>query len=175
MILIAIGANLPTQHGRSALETCEIAVATLSALPQIRLIARSHWYETDAHPPSDQPRYVNGVVAIESTSSPVHLLENLQMIELLHGRERSVPNAARTLDLDIVDMNGLIRNGPDPILPHPRAHERAFVLRPLLDVAPHWRHPISGLTVQALLDAVLGQLVRPLACSHLRNGTPAPI
>ena len=81
----------------------------------------------------------------------------LQGIELSQGRERSVPNAARTLDLDIVAMGkggGLRRDRPDPILPHPRAQDRRFVLLPLQDVAPRWVHPSLGLDVDGLLAAL---------------------
>ena len=72
-------------------------------------------------------------------------------IEATCGRERSVPNAARTLDLDIIAIGGMVRTAPDPILPHPRAHLRAFVLLPLMDVAPTWVHPLFGKTAEELL------------------------
>ena len=80
------------------------------------------------------------------------LLAALHAIEDLAGRERPFPNAPRVLDLDLIDLDGLQRLAPDPVLPHPRAHLRRFVLHPLRDVAPDWRHPVLGLTVQALLD-----------------------
>ena len=75
---------------------------------------------------------------------PAILLQQLQEIETQFGRERSAPNAARTLDLDIIDVSGVIRATPEPVLPHPRAHQRAFVLRPLLDVASAWRIGTNG-------------------------------
>jgi 2-amino-4-hydroxy-6-hydroxymethyldihydropteridine diphosphokinase len=80
------------------------------------------------------------------------MLAALQSIEARLGRVRSVPNAARTIDLDIIDMGGLVLDEPDLILPHPRAHLRRFVLVPLRDVAPAWRHPGSGRSVSELLD-----------------------
>ncbi len=83
-------------------------------------------------------------------------------IEAACGRQRGVANAARTLDLDIISMGDLIRDAPDPILPHPRAHLRAFVLAPLADVAPDWVHPVSGETAVALLAALPPQAIRPL-------------
>jgi 2-amino-4-hydroxy-6-hydroxymethyldihydropteridine diphosphokinase len=76
---------------------------------------------------------------------------------------RGEPNAARTLDLDIIDLNGIIRAVPDPILPHPRAHYRAFVLRPLLDVAPGWRHPVLRQSVATLLAELPPQAIEPWA------------
>jgi 2-amino-4-hydroxy-6-hydroxymethyldihydropteridine diphosphokinase len=85
---------------------------------------------------------------------PEALLAGLQQIETRFGRRRAEPNAARTLDLDLIDLDGLVRDTPDPVLPHPRTHLRAFVLLPLLDVAPDWVHPAIGRTGRALLDAV---------------------
>ncbi len=76
------------------------------------------------------------------------------LIEKDFGRQRKAANAARTLDLDIIAIGDMIRSEPDPILPHPRAHERAFVLAPLADVAPDWVHPVLGLTASALLAKV---------------------
>ncbi len=93
---------------------------------------------------------------------PAGLLSALQGIEAAAGRERGVPNAARVLDLDIVDMNGLVRNAPDPVLPHPRAHLRAFVLLPLRDVAPGWVHPVLGTPIDTLIAALPAQDIAPL-------------
>ncbi len=92
---------------------------------------------------------------------PASLLRTLQGIERQAGRTRPAPNAPRTLDLDIIDMGGIVRAAPDPILPHPRAHRRAFVLLPLRDVAPRWTHPLLRQSVQALIHALPPQDVRP--------------
>ena len=86
----------------------------------------------------------------------------LMAVETACGRERSVPNAARTLDLDIIAIGDLVRDEPDPILPHPRAHLRAFVLAPLADVAPDWMHPVLGRTAAALLADLPPQDIQPL-------------
>jgi 2-amino-4-hydroxy-6-hydroxymethyldihydropteridine diphosphokinase len=82
---------------------------------------------------------------------PAALLARLQAIEARCGRQRGLPNAARTLDLDIVAIGALVRDSPDPVLPHPRAHQRGFVLRPLADVAPDWVHPALHRNVSDLL------------------------
>ena len=103
---------------------------------------------------------------------PASLLHALQAIEDAHGRMRSVLNAARTLDLDIVAMDGIVRASPDPVLPHPRMHERAFVLMPLLDVAPDWVHPVLGLAAATLLARLPPQGIHPLP--PLRDGGLAP-
>jgi 2-amino-4-hydroxy-6-hydroxymethyldihydropteridine diphosphokinase len=167
MILIALGANLPGPAG-PPLAQCEAALAQLRARG-IAVTARSPWYETTPVPPSDQPRFVNGVVAVETDLSPVDLLAALHAIERDLGRVRSVPNAARTIDLDLLDYHGLVRDGPrPPILPHPRMRERDFVLRPLADIAPAWRHPVSDRAVGELLawlphDPTLRRLEPPAA------------
>lgn len=163
MILIAIGANLPGPDGASARETCERAVVALARLPGLRMAGRSRWYATAPQPPSGQPDYINGVIGLEGVSpDPAIVLGWLQAIEAAAGRVRGVANAARTLDLDIIDIDGLCRDAPDPILPHPRAHLREFVLRPLLDVMPAWRHPRTGTAGAALLAALPEQGVRAL-------------
>jgi 2-amino-4-hydroxy-6-hydroxymethyldihydropteridine diphosphokinase len=113
-------------------------------------------------PPAPQPDYVNGVALLIGEIAPDALLARLQEIERRAGRVRGAPNAPRTLDLDIIAMGGLVRDAPDPVLPHPRAHERAFVLQPLRDVAPHWKHPGLGRSIEELLAALPPQDIRRL-------------
>jgi 2-amino-4-hydroxy-6-hydroxymethyldihydropteridine diphosphokinase len=161
MILIAIGANLPRQDGSTPIETCRAAVPLLRALPGLVFVALSAWYRAASIPKGDLPDYCNGMIRLEGDIDPAGLLETLLDIERQFGRERSLPFASRTLDLDIIDLNGAIRATPDPILPHPRAHLRAFVLRPILDVAPAWRHPICRSSVTTLLAELPPQNIRP--------------
>ncbi len=155
--IIAIGANLPGMDGVPPRQTCEAALARIGALPWVRGMCRSRWYSSAAVPDATQPRYVNGVVRVTGEVSPEALLAALQAIERWAGRVRGVADAARTLDLDIIDMAGLVRAAPDPVLPHPRAHARGFVLRPLRDVAPDWVHPVLGVGVGALIAGVRGE------------------
>jgi 2-amino-4-hydroxy-6-hydroxymethyldihydropteridine diphosphokinase len=161
MILIALGANLPGPDGATPLATCRAAAETLRGLPGLRLQAISRWYLTAPvlrpGAPEGQPPYVNGVARLEGWMDPAVLLARLQMIEARAGRRRDAVDAARTLDLDIIAMDGLMRDAPDPVLPHPRAHERAFVLRPLLDVAPDWVHPRLHRSAADLLAALPAQ------------------
>jgi 2-amino-4-hydroxy-6-hydroxymethyldihydropteridine diphosphokinase len=161
MILIAIGANLPGPGGLTALQTCECAVEALKKIPGLTFKSLSSWYRTAAIPASEQPDYCNGVVRLEGEVAPADLLAALQDIENTYGRTRSVKNAARTLDIDIIDLNGAIRAIPNPILPHPRAHLRAFVLRPILDVAPSWIHPAFRRSVTSLLVDLPAQPIQP--------------
>lgn len=151
MILVAIGANLPGFDGGPPVEACRRAVYAMGRIAGLRLARLSRWYATAPVPPSAQPDYVNGVARLEGAIFPEALLARLQAIEAEEGRRRSDPNAARTLDLDIIAMGDLVRPGPDPILPHPRAHLRAFVLVPLAEVAPGWVHPVLRRPVEALI------------------------
>jgi 2-amino-4-hydroxy-6-hydroxymethyldihydropteridine diphosphokinase len=166
MALIGLGANIPGADGSSPLDTCKQAIARLDLLPGLRVAAVSRWFLTAPLPPSGQPDYVNAVAALRfdpgQAIDPADLLARLMRIEAAFGRQRGEPNAPRTLDLDIVAIGALVRHAPDPILPHPRAHQRAFVLAPLVDVAPSWVHPLLGRTAAALLAALPPQEIRTL-------------
>ena len=162
VILVAIGANLPGPDGAPPIATCRASAAALDALPGLRLRGLSRWYRTTPMPPSGQPDYVNAVAHLSGVMAPDALLAALQALEARAGRVRGAANAARTLDLDIIAMAALVREAPDPILPHPRAHERRFVLMPLADVAPGWMHPIFGRPVEALIAALPDQGVLPV-------------
>lgn len=161
MILIAIGANLPGEDGALPLATCEAAVEEVCSIRGMTLRARSPWYRSKAVPASDQPDYCNGVIRLSGQIEPRALLRALQAIETKFGRLRSVPNAARTLDLDIIDIEGCLCSEPDLVLPHPRAHERAFVLHPLQDVAPGWQHPLLRRNVAVLVADLPPQTIEP--------------
>ncbi len=157
-VLVAIGANLPTA-GRMPLETCRWAVEQLARLPGLRLRRVSRWFETRPVPESEQPSFINGVALLSGEADPGLLLQALHGIEAAAGRVRSTPNAARTLDLDLLAMDGLVLARPDITLPHPRMQQRGFVLAPLHEVAPCWRHPVSGLRADdllAMIDAAQG-------------------
>ena len=161
-ILIGIGANLPSLGGAPPIDAARNAVISLDSLPQLRLVGLSRWYESDPIPPSGQETYVNGMAHFRGRIGPAELLAVLQRIEQQAGRRRGVANAARTLDLDIVAMGDLVRSAPDPVLPHPRAHLRAFVLHPLADLLPHWVHPVSGQNLADLIAALPPQVIRAL-------------
>jgi len=104
---------------------------------------------------SDQPWFVNGVVAVETFLPPAELLALLHDVEAEFGRTRNIRNEARILDLDLLAYDDCVMNEPDgPILPHPRLHERAFVLLPLADVDPDWRHPVTGAAIADLIAAL---------------------
>jgi 2-amino-4-hydroxy-6-hydroxymethyldihydropteridine diphosphokinase len=170
MILIGIGANLPGPDGTSPVATVRWAAVQLDCLPGLRLRALSRWYRTDPIPPSGQPPYVNAVALLaaklpSAAPDPADLLARLQAIEAQSGRVRGERNAARPLDLDIIAMGEageMVRIAPDPVLPHPRAHLRAFVLVPLLEVAPGWVHPLLRHPAKDLLRDLPQQGICPL-------------
>lgn len=153
MILIALGANLPSNVGPPR-TTLEYALRSL-AQEGGEIVARSRFYRSSPVPKSDQPDYLNAVVAIKCDLDPPTLLGRLSAIETHFGRQRSEPNAARSLDLDLIAYDDVIRDAA-PILPHPRMAERAFVLLPLAEIAPDWFHPRLRLPVAALIQALPG-------------------
>jgi 2-amino-4-hydroxy-6-hydroxymethyldihydropteridine diphosphokinase len=120
-------------------------------------------YRTAPVPASDQPDFINAVVHLVADVEPVPFLRQLHHIEAEAGRVRGEPNAARVLDLDLLAVDQIVVPGPGLILPHPRMAERAFVLHPLCDVAPDWRHPQLGLTAAELRDLLPPQRIERLA------------
>lgn len=161
MILLGLGANLPSARFGAPRATLEAALAALEA-KSVRVVRLSRWYDTAAVPAGEQPRFANVVAAVETTLDPVALLALLHRVEAEFGRVRGVCNEARAIDLDLLVYGETLCPGPEaPILPHPRMTERAFVLLPLRDVAPNWRHPADGRSLDELIVALPpGQDVR---------------
>lgn len=162
-VYIGLGANLPSPDHGTPRATLEAAIGALEA-HGLAVVARSPFYESEPVPVSDQPWYLNAVVEVATDLVPTEVLTLLHAVENAFGRVRSVRNEARVLDLDLLDHRGAIRPGPDsPVLPHPRLADRAFVLLPLRDVAPGWRHPLNGRTPAELLESLPeGQRIRRL-------------
>ena len=128
-------------------------------------IGLSRWYRSSPVPFSDQPRYVNAVAEISTGLPPDELLASLHAVEDALGRQRSQPNAARLIDLDLIDYRGKIAAAAPgrATLPHPRLAGRAFVLKPLADLDPEWRHPDTGTQVAELLsDLPRDQIIEPM-------------
>jgi 2-amino-4-hydroxy-6-hydroxymethyldihydropteridine diphosphokinase len=145
---IALGSNLGNSYA-----TLESALETLAKTPGITVQARSHWYRTKAVGPP-QPDYLNGCALLEVTRSPEELLLCLLAIEIQFGRVRRERNGPRTLDLDLLLFDDLVLETPDLQIPHPRMTERAFVMVPLAEIAPHWQEPISGKAIADLVQTV---------------------
>jgi len=149
--LISLGANIPSVAGQPA-ASLSAALAAL-AKAGVEITAVSPFYETEAWPDPAEPPFLNAVAAIRTVLQPFALLTLLHEVETTFGRKRSVPNAARSLDLDLLDYAGMVLDG-SVILPHPRIAQRRFVLEPLKAVVPDWRHPVSGQDLEALLKAL---------------------
>jgi 2-amino-4-hydroxy-6-hydroxymethyldihydropteridine diphosphokinase len=152
MILVALGANLPSPVHGGPVATLTAALAEMNR-QGLEVLRASNWYETAPVPVSDQPWYVNAVAAIATDLGPAPLLTKLHDIEATFGRVRSVANAPRVLDLDLLSYDDLT-SADWPLLPHPRLQDRAFVLLPLRDVAPDWRHPVSGEAIDTMLARI---------------------
>lgn len=153
-ILIALGSNLshPTWGAPPAILAAAIEMLTIDGVETRR---RSSIWRSAAWPDPADPPYANAVIAVETALSPIDLLHALHRVEAAFGRERGLLNAPRTLDLDLIAYGTLVHDRPNSLrLPHPRLQDRAFVLLPLAEIAPTWRHPIGNVGVAALLAAL---------------------
>ena len=153
MIIIALGSNLPF-GGRTSAEIVEAAMIACAEFGPVS--GRSGLWRSPAWPDPADPPYVNAAMGLADGPAPEALLAGLQGIEAAFGRRRGQANAPRSLDLDIVCWKGRVCDNPSapPILPHPRAAERDFVLAPICAFAPDWRHPVLGKSAQSLLAAL---------------------
>ncbi len=143
---IGIGSNLgdPVQN-------CDLAIRAMTGDKRNRVIEVSPFYRTEPVGKKDQNWFVNAVAALETSRSPRELLEFLQALEHEMGRERKEKWGPRIIDLDILFYNEQVVRGEDLVVPHPRLHERRFVLTPLNDIAPHLRHPLLKKSISELL------------------------
>lgn len=160
-IIVALGGNLASA-GRSSLEVLEAAIA---ALPRVGLAVRrrSQIWRSAAWPDPSEPVFLNAVVQVATPLDAEQTLAALHALEAEFGRIRLGTNAPRTLDADLVAYGRLVRPA-SPILPHPRAAERLFVMGPLAEIAPAWRHPQTGRSAASLaLRATVGADAGPLA------------
>ncbi len=150
MIYIGIGSNLNGKNNETPLENCKKALIEIKKETNICKI--SSWYKSEPIPISNQPWYVNGVVEIKTNKSSMELLNFILNIEEFFGRVRNKKNEARILDLDIIDYKGkILYKEKKLIIPHPRMHERSFVLQPLNELNPRWVHPVKKKGIKELI------------------------
>lgn len=159
-MVVALGCSLPGSYpSREAL--LEAAVQALAA-EGLMVAERSAWWTSAAWPDPTAPAYLNGVVLVETGASAQEVLAALHRVETRFGRVRAEANAPRTLDLDLIAHGRAVLDGA-VVVPHPRAHERLFVMGPLAQIAPDWRHPVSGRTAPELAaEASVGTDATPL-------------
>lgn len=155
MILLGIGANLDSKYGNPP-ETIE-AVKPLLEEKDIHIKRSSSLWKTEPIPYKDQPWYFNAVFEVETALEPQDLMRMLLQIEHEMGKVRTFKNASRIIDLDIVDYNEQMIDTDILIAPHPRMHERAFVLYPMRELAPDWVHPALKKPISALIEALPDQ------------------
>jgi 2-amino-4-hydroxy-6-hydroxymethyldihydropteridine diphosphokinase len=166
MIVIGVGANLGDRR-----KTMEAAMAAIAALANVEVVARSAVWRTSPVGGPPQPDFYNAALAVRSFSPPEELMRDLLAIEVRLGRVRTERNAPRIVDLDLLWREGppvrIRRPGmPDVDLPHPRLHERAFALVPLLEVVPDASDPVSGKPYRVILAELGTAGVTPLDSSE---------
>ena len=161
MIFIGIGSNLTSKNYRSRLEACRSSVELLKR-NMIKISIQSSWYETLPVPASTQSNFINGVISVKTKLNSSDLLNLLLEIERQMGRKRGLKNAARIIDLDLIAYNDEIIETEKLTLPHPRLPQRAFVIQPLAEIAPDWKHPVLGIHIDKLMSMVSDQEIRRL-------------
>lgn len=140
-VYLALGSNLGDR-----LANLKQAVAALT--PQMDVKAKSQVYETPPWGYEDQPKFLNQAIKATTYLEPEPLLKHIKRLEVALGRKASVPNGPRLIDMDILFYDDLVMNKPSLVIPHPRLHERAFVLLPLMDLAPDLVHPVRRQSVR---------------------------
>ena len=151
MIYIGIGSNLNGKNNETPLQNCKKALNELKK--GVNICKASSWYKSEPIPISNQPWFINAVVEISTSMSSLELLEFILNIEKVFGRIRKKKNEARIIDLDIIDYKKKILYKKNKlIIPHPRMHERSFVLLPLKELNPKWIHPIKKKGLKELIN-----------------------
>ena len=142
-VYLALGTNLGDR-----LTNLKQAISALT--PQMKVQARSQVYETPPWGYEDQPKFLNQVIKVQTYLEPEPLLKHLQRLEVALGRKASFQNGPRLIDIDLLFYDDLVLNKPSLVIPHPRLHERGFVLLPLMDIAPDLMHPLYKKSVREM-------------------------
>ena len=146
IVYLALGSNVGDR-------LANLKQAIVSLTPQMDVKAKSHVYETPPWGYENQPKFLNQVVRAKTYLEPEPLLKHLKRLEVALGRQESVPNGPRLIDIDILFYDELILYSPSLVIPHPRLHERAFVLVPLMDLDPELVHPVNKKSVRVMVAA----------------------
>ena len=167
-VIIALGSNLSVLPSAPS----DILCAALDQFQKsgLSVVRRSSFWGSAAWPDPAEPDYINAVALVEPTHGPRRTLRRLKALERLFGRRGGCVNAPRVLDLDLIAHGRQVIDAPGLIVPHPRAHERLFVMGPLAEIAPDWAHPTLGETAAALAaSATVGRDARPYSGASRRN------
>ena len=149
MIFLGVGSNLESKFG-NRFSNINKTIEFFS-YESIKIKKISNFYETPSYPNKNNPKFINIVIEVDFKFNPKDLLKKILIIEKKMERTRAVKNQPRTCDVDIIDFNGKVLNEKNIILPHPKAHERNFVLFPLKEICPMWIHPIMNKKVDVLI------------------------
>lgn len=144
VVYLALGSNLGDRQ-----ENLRQAIAALP--PQMEVKAKSHVYETPPWGYEEQAKFYNQAIQVETYVQPEPLLKHLKRLEVALGRHATFKNGPRLIDIDILFYDNLVWNSPLLTIPHPRLHERGFVLLPLLDIAPELVHPVLKKSIRELV------------------------
>ena len=147
VVYLALGTNLGDR-----LANLKQAIASLT--PQMEVKAKSQVYETPPWGFEDQPKFLNQVVKAKTYLDPEPLLKHLKRLEVALGRKESFFNGPRLIDMDILFYDDLVVNKPSLVIPHPRLHERAFVLLPLMEIAPNLVHPVTQKSIREMGELI---------------------
>ena len=165
-IIIGIGGNLKSNDGTHPIKVAMKAIRYFNDY-SINVTNQSSWYETEPIPKSKQPNYFNCIVFANTILNELDVLKSLHEIEYKLGRRRRVVNEARVIDLDLIDYSNKILQNKEIVVPHPRAHQRKFVMEPLAELDANWIHPILKINVNKILMKLYDQKINILNVKKL--------
>ena len=158
-IIIGIGGNIKSEDGDHPIKVAMKAIRYLKDY-SINITNQSSWYETEPIPKSDQPNFFNCIVFAKTILNESDVLNSLHEIEYRLGRRRTLVNEARVIDLDLIDYSNKILRNKEIIIPHPRAHQRRFVMEPLAELDKNWIHPVLKINIKKILAELNNQKIK---------------
>ena len=158
-IIIGIGGNIKSVEGAHPIQVAMKAISYFKDY-SINVTSQSSWYETEPIPKSDQPNFFNCIVLANTNLNELDVLKSLHEIEHKLGRKRRMLNEARIIDLDLIDYSNKILTSKLIVIPHPRAHQRRFVMEPLAEVDKTWVHPILKININKILKNLHDQNIK---------------
>ena len=158
-IIIGIGGNIKSEDGDHPIKVAMKAIRYLKDY-SINITNQSSWYETEPIPKSDQPNFFNCIVFAKTVLNELDVLKSFHEIEYRLGRKRILVNEARVIDLDLIDYSNKILRNKEIVIPHPRAHQRRFVMEPLAELDKNWIHPILKINIKRILNGLNNQNIK---------------